>query len=74
MPHGPLILKNLIIVAALVRLVTKKVDRRVIDAADFFFFGEVLQAVGFVPAGGENVEGYLAADGVAMGEGLVWSG
>jgi len=43
MPHGPLILKNLIIVAALVRLVTKKVDRRVIDAADFFFFGEVLQ-------------------------------
>lgn len=74
MPHGPLILKNLIIVAAFVRLVAEEVNRRVLDAADFFFFGEVLQAVGFVPAGGEDVEGDLAADGVAMGEGLVWSG
>jgi len=74
MPHGPLILMNLIIIAAFVRLVAEEVNRRVLDTADFFFFVEVLQAVGFVPAGGEDVEGDLAADGVAMGEGLVWSG
>lgn len=66
MSHGPLVLVNLIVVAAFVRLVAEEVNRRVIDAADFFFFGEVLQAVCFVPPGGEDVERDLAADGVAM--------
>ena len=67
MPHRPPILINLIIIPTLVRLVPEKVDRRVLDTANAFFFFKVLQAVGFVPAGGEDVEGDLAADGVAVG-------
>ena len=61
-----LVLINFIIIPALVRLVAKEVNRRVLDAANVLFFFEMLQAVSFVPAGGEDVEGDLATDGVAV--------
>lgn len=64
MPHSARVLKNLIIVAALVRLVSEEVDSAVLDARHFFLGFDVLQAVGLVPARGEDVEGDLAADGV----------
>ena len=67
MPDRPLIRVNFIIVAALVRHIAEEVDRRVLDTADVFFLGEVLQAVGLVPAGGKDVKGDFAADGVAEG-------
>ncbi len=41
-PHRPLIHINLVIIPALVRLVPEKVDRRVLDAANAFFFFNVL--------------------------------
>ena len=63
MPHRPTILIDLIIIAPLIRLIPKEMNSRILDAANLFFFGQVLQAVGLVPAGGEDVEGDLAADG-----------
>jgi hypothetical protein len=64
--HGARVLENLVIVAALVRLVAEEVDGAVLDAADLLLGFHVLQAVRLVPAGGEDVEGDLAADGVAV--------
>ena len=65
-PHRPLVLVDLEVVAALVRLVAEEVDGREVDAVGQVLVGlDVLQAVGLVPAGGEDVEGYLAADRVA---------
>lgn len=69
MSYRAWILKDLIIVAALVCLVAKEVNLRVLDARDIFLVGQVLQAVGLVPAGGEDVEGDLSADGVSDWEG-----
>lgn len=66
--NGARVLEDLVIVAALVRLVAEEVDGAVLDAADLLFGFDMLQAVGFVPAGRENVEGDLAADGVAVWE------
>ena len=63
MSYRAWILKDLVIVAALVCLVAKEVDLRVLNARDIIFIGQVLQAVGLVPAGGEDVEGDLSADG-----------
>ena len=63
MPHRPTILIDLIIISPLIRLVPKEMNSRVLDPANLFFFFEMLQAVGLVPAGGEDVEGDLAADG-----------
>lgn len=60
------VLVNLIVVAALVRLVAKEVDGAVLDAADLLLGFHVLQAVRLVPARGEDVEGDLAADGVSV--------
>lgn len=65
MSYRAWILKDLVIVAALICLVAKEVDRRVLDARDIFLVGQVLQAVGLVPAGGKDVEGDLSADGVS---------
>lgn len=63
MSKGPRILVDLVVVAAFEGLVAEEVDRGVGDAVGFLgFVFEVLEAVGFVPAGGEDVEGDLAAD------------
>lgn len=61
------ILVDLVVVAALVCLVAEEMNFRVFGAGDFFFLGYVLQAIGFVPAGREDVEGNLSADGVSDG-------
>lgn len=47
-------------------LVTEEVDVLVLGARDILLGLDVLQAVGFVPAGRENVERNLAADGKAV--------
>lgn len=66
MPLRAGILVDLVIVAARVGLVAEKVHGRVVDAGEGIFRGEVLQAVGFVPAGREDVKGDLATDRVAV--------
>lgn len=64
---GPGVLVDLIVVAALEGLVAKEVDGGVLDATGpLGLVLEVLEAVGLVPAGGEDVEGDLAADGEAV--------
>lgn len=64
--NGARVLEDLVVVAALVGLVAEEVDGAVLDAADLVLGFDVLQAVGLVPASGEDVKGDLAADGVAM--------
>lgn len=60
---GPRILIDLIVVSALVGLVAKEVNGSVRDTTGLLgLVLEVLQAVGLVPAGGEDVERDLAAD------------
>lgn len=66
MTRRALILIDLEIVPPLGGLVAEEMHGGVVDAGDVFFRGQVLQAVGFVPAGGEDVEGDLPADGVAV--------
>lgn len=68
MPHRPPILKDLIIIAPLERLIPKEMHRRVLHPTDVLLGLDVSQAVGLVPAGGENVEGDLAADGEGQSE------
>jgi hypothetical protein len=63
---GARVLEDLVVVAALVGLVAEEVDGAVLDAADLLLGFDVLQAVGLVPASGEDVKGDLAADGVAV--------
>ena len=62
MPSRPLILIDLPVIASLVGLVPEEVYRRVLDPGQVFLRLEMLEAVGFVPTGGENIEGDLAAD------------
>ena len=64
--NGARVLEDLVVVAALVGLVAEEVDGAVLDAADLLLGFDVLQAVGLVPASGEDVKGDLAADGVAV--------
>jgi len=66
--NGARVLEDLVVVAALVGLVAEEVDGPVLDAADLLLGFDMLQAVGLVPASGEDVEGDLAADGVAVWE------
>lgn len=64
--NGPGVVENLPVVAALKCLVAEEVDVLVGDAVGLLgLVLEVLQAVGLVPAVGEDVEGDLAADGEA---------
>jgi len=63
---GARVLEDLVVVAALVGLVAEEVDGVVLDATDLLLGFDVLQAVGLVPASGEDVERDLAADGVAV--------
>lgn len=60
---------DLMVIATLFRLVAEEMNGGVVDAGDEFFVCDVLETVGLVPAAGEDVEGDLAADGVAG----VWS-
>lgn len=63
----PGVLVDFEVVPALERLVAEEVDRRVGYPSRLLGLGlEVLQAVGLVPAGGEDVEGDLTADGEAV--------
>lgn len=66
MADGPGVAVDLVVVAAGEGLVAEEVDRLVLDAAVLGLALEVLEAVGLVPAGGEDVEGDLAADGEAV--------
>ena len=64
--RGPLVAVNLPVVAALEALVAEEVHRLEGHAAGLGGLGfEVLETVRLVPAGGEDVEGDLAADGKA---------
>lgn len=55
---------DFVVVAALEGLVAEKVDGLVGDAVGLLgLVLEVLQAVGLVPAGGEDIEGDLATNG-----------
>lgn len=69
MSLGPLVLVNLVVVAAFVGLVAEEVNGLVLDAGDVLLRRQVFEAVGLVPAGGEDVEGNLPTDGVAVKRG-----
>lgn len=58
--------KDLIIIAAGEALVAEEVDCLVVDAGDVLLGLDVLQAVSLVPTSGEDIEGDLAANGVAV--------
>lgn len=63
------VLVDLVVVAALVGLVAEEVDGGVLDAIRLLGVGlEVAQTVGLIPAGGEDIERDLAANGVAVSQ------
>lgn len=53
---------DLVVITALERLVAEEVDVFIVDAGHLFLGFDVSEGVGLVPAGGEDVEGDLAAD------------
>jgi hypothetical protein len=64
--NGALVGEDLIVVAAGGGLVAKKVNVLVGDAAGFLGLGlEMLEAVGLIPPGREDIKGDLAANGEA---------
>jgi CheY-like chemotaxis protein len=66
MANGAWILVDLVVVAALERLVAKEVDLVELDTVWQLCVGlDVLQAICLVPTCWEDVEGDLTADGVA---------
>jgi hypothetical protein len=66
MANNSRIRKDLIVVSTFVSLVTKEVDDFVINTVGLLGLGfDVLEAVGLVPACGEDVKGDLATDGVS---------
>lgn len=66
MSHSSWVLVDFVVVAALVRLVAEEVNGGVLDTTwQVLLVLDVLQAVGLVPALGEDIERDLAADGVA---------
>lgn len=67
MADGPGVAVDLVVVSALHVLVAKEVDGLVLDAALLLGLGlEVIEAVGLVPALGEDVERNLATNGEAV--------
>lgn len=64
--HCPTVLIDLIIISTFVCLISKEMYSRVVNPADLLLRFQVLQAVGLVPAGGEDVKGDLAADRVSI--------
>lgn len=70
--NRPRVFKDLVVIATRTGLVTKEVDCLVRDAARLLgILLQMAQAVGLVPAVGEDVEGDLAANGKAMSSLLV---
>lgn len=65
MTDCPRVAVNLVVVASLEAFVSKEVNRLVLHARHLLLSGDVLQAVGFVPASRENIERDLAANRVA---------
>lgn len=70
MTNSARVLIDFIVIAADKALVTEKVDVLILDAGDVLLGLDVLQAIGLVPAGREDVEGDLATDGEAA---IHWS-
>lgn len=65
MSRCTLILVNLIIISPPVCLVAEEVDGCVLYSGQILLRFQVLQAVCFVPSGGEDVKGYLSTNRVA---------
>lgn len=70
MANGSLVLINLVIIAALERLVAKEMDLSVLHATDVLFTLDMLQAVGLVPSSGKDIERDLATDGESQA--VIW--
>ena len=74
MPHCPLILINLPIIAPLIRLIPKEMYRRKVDTiVQLLIRLDMAQAIRLVPARGKHIEGDLPADGIResdVGKGL----
>jgi hypothetical protein len=64
--NGSGIVVDLPVVAALEGLVAKEVNVLEIDPRDVLLLLDVLQAIGLIPASGENIEGDLAANRVTV--------
>ena len=66
MTNRSFVLVNLIIITALVRLVAEKMYGGVLHPADVFLSFQMLQAIGLIPASGENVKGDLSANRITI--------
>ena len=63
MSNSPRVLVDLVVVTTFEGLVAEEVDRLVVySIGQVLVVLDVLQAIRLVPAGWEDVEGYLAAD------------
>lgn len=62
MPDSPRVGVDLVVVAAGEAFIAEEMDGMVVDAGDLLLSLDVLQAVGLVPAGWEDIKGDLAAD------------
>lgn len=63
MPNRPWVAIDLVIVSALVRLVAEEVNSGISNSIRLLgLVFQVCKAVCFIPAVGEDVEGYLTAD------------
>lgn len=72
MSRCTLILVNLIVISPLVCLVAEEVNGCVLYSRQILLRFQVLQAVCFIPSGGEDVKGYLSADRVATDDLVCW--
>jgi hypothetical protein len=63
MPHSSLIRENFMIIAARISLIAKEMDCLVFNSGNILFSLDVLKAIGFVPAGWEDIEGDHASNG-----------
>lgn len=66
MANSSLIAKDFIVVSTFKALVTKEVNGGIFNSRDGLLSFNVLKAVGLVPASGEDVEGDLSSNGVAI--------
>lgn len=66
MPCDTRITEDLVVIASLLRLVTKEMDGFVLDTCQLLLLLDVLEAICLVPAGGENVERDLSTYGESV--------
>lgn len=66
MTYSPRIRVYLIVITSRETLVSKEVDGGEVDSRYIFLGLDMLQAIGLVPPGWENVEGNLATDRVSI--------